>query len=330
MKVADRDFLETSEGYFFCVIGNKHPKDRVIAYLKYMKSRRGKWGGRGFRAERVLKYYTMEFLKDTLELLKREAPHYLTAIPCVGVFSAVPVSRVIKHYVPEEKLRSLLSKDEKDPLEAKAASLASMIAEKAGVSVSKMGVTGSILLNMHNTAFSDIDLTVYGKSEASLVREALIELYSQRLLRRKMDAGVWRTDSIPPFGLEKLLKRRWNRGEYMGTEFSVLACREREEIGNLSVHSCVKLGKVVLRAVIEDDEEGVFYPAIYRIGRVEVLEGDASMKPTELICLSSLYSGTLLSGDAVEIRGELEVADGEARVVVGSLSLAGKDYIMLR
>ncbi len=330
LKIADRDFLETGEGYFFCVIGSKHPKSRVLAYLKYVKSNQGRWGREAFRAKRILRYYTMESLRETLEYLKREAPWYIIEAPCIGSFSAVPRRRVIKHYIPEERLIQLLSENGRDPLEEKAVSLASMLADKAGISERRMGITGSILLNIHRPEFSDIDLTVYGRSEAALVKEALAELYASGVLKRKMDTSTWRTDSIPPRRLEKLLERRWNRGEYAGTDFSILACKERSELGSLNLKSCIKVGRVVLEAIIEDDEEGIFYPAVYRISRVRVLKGAVRAKPVKLVCFNSLYSGTLLPGDTVEIRGELEVADDEARVVVGSLSLAGRDYVMLK
>src|SRR5947199_7270211 len=39
----DRDFVETREGFFFCLVGYVHPPDRYLAYLKYTPAAAGKW-----------------------------------------------------------------------------------------------------------------------------------------------------------------------------------------------------------------------------------------------------------------------------------------------
>ena len=58
-RYRDRDYLQTSEGYFFCVVGPTHPKDRVIAYLKYVPEASGTWGRERRRFRRALRYYTI-------------------------------------------------------------------------------------------------------------------------------------------------------------------------------------------------------------------------------------------------------------------------------
>jgi len=37
----DRDFVETAEGFFFCLVGYLHPPDRYTAYLKYTPAESG-------------------------------------------------------------------------------------------------------------------------------------------------------------------------------------------------------------------------------------------------------------------------------------------------
>ena len=38
----DRDFVETAEGFFFCLVGYLHPPDRYTAYLKYTPAESGR------------------------------------------------------------------------------------------------------------------------------------------------------------------------------------------------------------------------------------------------------------------------------------------------
>jgi len=62
----DRDFIQTVEDFLFCVIGSVHPADRIISYVKYIPAERGIWGRGEKRFKRVMRYYTMLDLTDTL------------------------------------------------------------------------------------------------------------------------------------------------------------------------------------------------------------------------------------------------------------------------
>ena len=90
----DRDYLETEEGLFFTVVGNIHPKERVIAYLKNIPSHTGKWGRNDKRYERALKYYTMNCLSETLTFLAEHHPQYIHQLEADKItFSSVPINR---------------------------------------------------------------------------------------------------------------------------------------------------------------------------------------------------------------------------------------------
>ena len=116
----DRDYLETEEGFFFTVVGNIHPKDRVIAYLKNIPSQSGKWGSGERRYERALKYYTMNCLTETLKFLVEHYPHYVQRLETEKItFSSVPLNRIRKHYPPEEGLATLLRRKHLDALQKK-------------------------------------------------------------------------------------------------------------------------------------------------------------------------------------------------------------------
>ena len=52
-KFRDRDFIQTKEGFYFCVIGSIHPPDRIISYIKYVPSKSGIWGFENQRFSRI-------------------------------------------------------------------------------------------------------------------------------------------------------------------------------------------------------------------------------------------------------------------------------------
>ncbi|RJS83980.1 hypothetical protein CW702_03105 [Candidatus Bathyarchaeota archaeon] len=134
-RFRDRDYIETPEGFFFCVLGSIHPPDRVFAYLKYVPDQLGKWGVGKKRYRRILKYYTMDNLVETFKFLENW-PKYLFFSDKWNVhLSAVPLRMIKRHFKPEERLLELLSKRSLDVLEDKAVRLIKIISERSGVPV---------------------------------------------------------------------------------------------------------------------------------------------------------------------------------------------------
>ncbi|MEM2606995.1 MAG: hypothetical protein QW101_08105, partial [Ignisphaera sp.] len=161
----DRDFIETIEGMIFCVIGNVHPKNSVVAYLKYVpyaeSSIRVKWSRDGVMYGRVLPFYSAIGVQSVIEYLKRNYPHYVVYDEYRNIELIEVEKRWIKkHYRPEERLNEILN-EPKDSLEQMAKELVTKLSEESGVSLKYFGITGSILLNIHNPSISDIDIVVY-------------------------------------------------------------------------------------------------------------------------------------------------------------------------
>ena len=89
----DRDFLETVEGLFFCVVGYVHPPQRYTAYLKYTPASAGKWARGEVAYRRELPYYHVRHVRRTLEWLETAHPDYLWTDPTTELrFSHVPAS----------------------------------------------------------------------------------------------------------------------------------------------------------------------------------------------------------------------------------------------
>ena len=331
----DRDFLRTPEGFLFCVVGSTHPPDRVMAYLKYVpRSGAGPWGRGGTRYYRLLREYTMDALRETLVFLQ-DYPAYLTYFEAFGTeMSAVPVDRIEEHYKPEERLREIANTLDVDVLEERALALAALVSDLAGVAMSKMGVTGSILLDIHVPGISDIDLVVYGLKESLAVREAVAEaLEAGDTEIRRFDekvARAWcyrksRTHPLTPEEARELLARKWNVGTFLGTRFSihpVLTEREAERYGERLYRP---LGTATIRAKVVDATMSIFLPAIYEVELSAVLEGPALRGVREICSYEELYAGVAEEGEEVVARGKIELVrdlrQGSTyyRLVVGSL-----------
>ena len=80
----DRDYIITHEQLIFTVVGNLHPRERVISYLKYTPSK-VKWqtyNHKGFT--RALKSYTTSDLLRTLRFLEDHYPQYVFHDDIIG------------------------------------------------------------------------------------------------------------------------------------------------------------------------------------------------------------------------------------------------------
>ncbi len=340
----DRDYLETEEGFFFTVVGNIHPKDKVIAYLKNIPSRSGKWGSGKRRYERSLKYYTMNHLKETLNFLALHHPHYIQELKAENIiFSVVPINRIRKHYRPEARLINLSKKKDLDTLENKTIELVNFLAKTSNVQSSCLGVTGSILIDIHNPTFSDIDLTVYGKKNSFALKEALQQLMKQekspikKLTNENLKEWCKKKSELFPLTIEetyKIYQRRWNRGTFKGTLFSMHPIKtEKETLKKYGDTSFTPMGIIEAKAQVINSSDAIYMPAVYLVRDVQIFFGPNVQKIEEVITYEGLYKDLVYDGEYLLCRGKLEKVedkrDGRTyhRIVIGSSEAAGNDYI---
>jgi len=342
----DRDFLRTSEGFFFCVVGPFHPPNRVISYLKYVPTRLGKWGRGKRRFKRAMRSYTIPDLLETFKRLEKDYPHYLFYSPFYNILmTAVPLEYVARHYKPEEKLARLFESQRSDLLQKKLKRFVTALAEKSGVSVESFGVTGSILLNIHNLRFSDLDVTVYGFKNCVAVRNALKALYSLRIsgFQRFEDDALrrWCESKARLYPLtfreaREIYGRKWNIGLFEGTQFSVHPVKVEEETGEVygeKIYNSV--GSVVLGAVVRENKGSIYLPAVYGVKEVQIVKGPLVREVEEVVSYEGLYGDLAEVGETILVKGKLEqVRDKKTgrtyhRVLVGSPEGKGTEYIKL-
>lgn len=345
-RFRDRDFLRTKEGFFFCVVGPYHPPNRVISYLKYVPARLGSWGKGIWRFKRVLRDYTIPSLLETFNLLEKDYPHYLFYSPFYNILmTAVPLDYVARHYKPEEKLAQLMAAKRLDVLQKKVLRFVSFLSEKSSVPLEFFGVTGSILLNIHRLGVSDIDLTVYGSKNSLAVKRVLQEAYSQRAPNiRRLEGSALKTwyrskTGSHPLTLDEaqqIYKRKWNLGIFEDTEFSVHPVKFEEEVNEEYADKIFEpLGLVVMGAVVVENSDSMFLPAVYHVQDARVVKGPQVADIEEVVSYEGLYGDLAEVGENILVKGKLELVHDKKnkrkyhRVVVGSPEGKGTEYIKI-
>ncbi len=336
LKPKDRDFVETKEGLFFCIVGYLHPPDRYTAYLKYVPSKTGKWG-RSVKYRRVLEYYHALKVYETMRFLEEEYPHYVYYCPVRHIrMSMVPREMVKKYYSARERLREILEEEGRDALENEVENLVYVLSEISGLNVEDFGITGSILIKIHNPEFSDIDLTVYGAKESLKLKEALKSFNESPPLKKpgKEKFSEWaetisRIFKLPLKEARAVARRRWNYGFFGERYFSIHPVRRDEEITkSYGDEFYFPVGVAEGTCIISDARESLFLPAVYKVEDVEGLEVDIE----EIVSFEGIFSGIASEGEKVKFKGKLERVESKSgktyyRVVIGTAEV-GDNYLV--
>ncbi|NWG09307.1 MAG: hypothetical protein HXX80_03190 [Nitrososphaerales archaeon] len=340
----DKDFIKTVEGLFFCVVGYIHPYDRVISYLRYFPSSFGKWGRASVRYARAMPSYTIPYLLKNIETLRRDFSDYIFYSDVFNtLMSAVPRYKIYEHHRPEDGLHRILKLEGPDSLQKRAIELASLISNISGISLKHIGVTGSILIDIHKPKFSDVDIVIYGRNNSLKAKEALLSYYSEEGSKvRKLygDAlNKWCEEKVRDYPLtfeeaRKIYNRKWNYGLFKERNFSIHPVRLDSEIREIyGDRIYTPIGMTKIRARISDASESIFLPHTYSLQRIIVEEGKKKQDIREVTSYEGLYGGIFEHGDEILARGMLEeIIDKKAeevyyRVLIGSLEGKGTEYM---
>ena len=348
-SLRDRDFIESYEGLIFCVIGNVHPVDRVIAYLKYIphlaSKIRTKWSREGIMYGRILPYYSAIGVRSTMDFLRKHYPEYIVYDKYRSIeLIEVPRSKIKKHFKPEERLQEII-KSPQDNLEKLALDLVSELSNESNISIENFGITGSILLKMHNLRYSDIDVVVYGHRNGWIIRDTLKELYHRKRSDFRLPRGSlleeWSKDIVShhPLTLKEAMllysKFKWNRALYKGRQFSIHPVKLENEVKERWEDKIHKpLGLVRVKAKVVNSSDAIFMPAIYIVEETKILEGIEPPKQiSRIVSYEGLYIDLAEPGDEIIAYGKLEevqdLRSGETyyQVTIGTYEANGKDFI---
>ena len=301
-----RDFVGTPEGLLFAVVEQSSDGDPIPCFLRY----------------RVANGQTEKLdTRGANELLGQRYPWYLFHCDKRDAdLHGVPPHMAIEHLRPRERARELMTPGRSlDPLQKRVVRLISTLAG-AGLPISKIGVTGSVLTGTWNPA-SDIDLVLYDAASfqrargmiAGLIRQGTLsalddemwqESYRRRDCSLSVDEYIWHE------------RRKLNKAVFEGTKVDLSLVVPKQDAG---VRRWRKHGRSRIQALVTDDNDAFDYPA-----RLEVEHGQVS----EVVSFTATYTGQARRGELIQASGFLEEsADGTRRLLVGSSREAAGEFI---
>ena len=317
--------VETAAGLIFTVKGVVHPPDRIVAYLRYVPDRRGE------RRRGRKRYRRVYSVADREETLRGLGVSYRVDDPMLGVpVDAVPWDDVTRVYDPRERLQRLRDTGSDSALTEDALALAELLRDAAGVPGTALGLTGSLLFDLH-TADSDIDLVVYGDGECRKVHAALTRLLddSSSALRRPRGKELMaihemhRADTpLSAADFVRLQAGKVNEGRFAGRPYFVrfvkLPTEVPERYGDPRFSPA---GRALVEARVVNDRDALFTPCRYGLRELRFLEGPHIADPGEVVSFRGRFADQARVGQKVRARGALERVvwreRTETRLVVG-------------
>lgn len=323
----ESDLIETKDNVIFDVKGLVHPANKVVAFIRYVPDPKG---NRQRNGKRYKKFYS---LSKRYNLLTQKYPQYLVNDPVFNtLLCEVPVGDIKQHYHPSQGLKDLRNRNCLDEPETAALRFMEIIKEKSGAQWSKLGVSGSILVRLHESS-SDIDLVVYGSKTGTKVAETMKEIFKNRdnpikaydinglkelFDFRSKDTNVSFEDFV------RTDSRKISHGKIMDKHFFIRFVKDIDEINEQYGSIIYKSeGNSRIKATIVDDSESLFTPCSYQITNVEILEGPKVEPITEIVSFRGRFCEHAKSGESVIAKGKLERlqqegTDDHFRLLLGS------------
>ncbi|HIQ03416.1 MAG TPA: hypothetical protein EYH40_03235 [Desulfurococcales archaeon] len=317
----DHEFFIDKYGVIYCVVGYSHPKHKIISYPKYTPSTNsGKlWVRRGVHYERVVKYYTPSELCKWSKVLEGIGVNYVEYDYFYDTLLVkVPKENIMEYYEPSLKLRNILHHGPNDTLEYKVLDFIYTLSCESGIPISSFGISGSILIGLHHKK-SDMDVIVYGLKNGWNIKYAISELINKGIISRLSIHEIRRVADllhkvykIPYNYALDIVKRRWRRGIYMGTLFSITPVLRVDESKNFNTYGrrvYRNLGLVVVKAEIVDNTLSIVYPSIYEVEAKSVNSNYYTVPLSSIRYITSynsIFLGVFNVGEIVRAVGILQ------------------------
>ncbi|MCJ7721571.1 hypothetical protein MUO98_04110 [Candidatus Bathyarchaeota archaeon] len=317
MKAREGDIIESTGNIVFDVKGLVHPPRRVVAFIRYVPDPNG---NRERDGKRYSKFYA---LAKRYDLLKREYPQYLVNDPVFNtLLCEVPVDDIKQHYQPAQGLKNLRNRNNLDEAETVALQFMEILKENAGVQWSKLGVSGSILVKLHEAA-SDIDLVVYGSKTGYRVQAKMKEMFGDKNSQFKAydleglkELFDFRSkDTITSFeDFVRTDSRKISHGKFRGKHFFIRFVKDHNEISEQ--YGCIIYkpeGNARIKATVADDSEALFTPCTYKLANVKIVEGPKVEPIDKIVSFRGRFCEQAKSGEAVIAEGKLERVQQEGK-----------------
>ncbi len=315
--VRDRDYIVDNNSNILRIIGDSHPEEGLLSFVKYYPSE----SGTRLIGNRLFGYNT--FAEKSIEILK-DNPERIIYTSTIGAkMTVTPRKEIRKYYSCRKKTEEILANKESYYHHFVGKHLVDFIElSLQNMAIEKLGITGSFLFDAQNDE-SDIDLVCYGKkafvSLLSVFKESdFIQPYEKGL----QDVIVKRR-SAHMRGLSRdailIQESRKLQGVIRGTSIHINCQPLRDDEDIILGCSFQTLGNISCKVKILDDNEGIFAPAIYEIQVQNVCKCDVN----DLFSINIVryiisyfgdYSQVFKNGDLVDITGSLVKVEKDGQV----------------
>ena len=299
-NLVEGHFVITIDNLIFEIKGIFHPRNRVIAYLRYVPT-----------TNEISGYRKVYALDERETYLQNNYPSYLWfSEPHGRVVQSVPNDRIKSVLNPVDCLRNLRVSDETiSDLEQASVNLATGLVDATGIEWTDIGITGSQLVGVARED-SDIDLVVYGLDACrrfysnlsdSITSIKGIEHYSGSLL----DAHVsfrWGAHEDLKSILREIEQAKLLQGLFEGYHFFVrLVKTPRDFDYAYDDFSYQMKGHQLVSGKVVDDNEAIFTPCEY------LVECNNLPSLRKLVSYRGRFTEQISKGRTFEAHGRLEV-----------------------
>ncbi|MCX8185092.1 MAG: hypothetical protein RMI56_03410 [Sulfolobales archaeon] len=312
----DHDQVEDFDGRIYVVVGNTHPPNSVIAYVKYVPTERSTLWCRGSVCyERVIRRYGVDSVLSAAKKLQEEAYE-----PSLGVsVPVVKLNNVATVYRPRERFEEILRRSD-DRVELDVLIAFDRVRESSRVPSWRVGVGGSIAIGIHNPLVSDVDLVVYGCREALDVVESTLNSFDRVPddVEAARLAGMSRTYRLPIHVLRSIsapYKRLYMRDRRREVNLMFSSDTPGRHGESVLVPVALAEADVVVNSA---DCRSLFYPGVSSVDKVidlkifKIIRDDyvnllKRFKLAKIVTYESLYSFPLYRGGEIKVRGVVSV-----------------------
>jgi predicted nucleotidyltransferase len=298
-KLVEGYFIITVDGLIFEVKGVIHPKDRIIAYVRYVPDITS--------SDSVSKFQKIYDLSEREDFLKDNYPEYLWFSKShERILQSVPHNKVSQILNPVEHVDRI--HNESSALSISTSKLVDLLLEYTRVDRRDIGVTGSQLVGVAQET-SDIDLIVFGKSACNKFYRELVdsfdkipglERYSGNVLDEHLEFR-WGNLHEHHNTLRDIERKKILQGVFENHEFFIRLVKRRQDVSE-------NFGQVVteeseskeMQCFVIEDNESIFTPCIYKVTSPDYPE----LK--QIISFRGRFTEHVSKGDSVKAQGRLE------------------------
>jgi predicted nucleotidyltransferase len=296
-------FIITTDGLIFEVKGIVHPRDRVIAYLRYVP------GNGGYR-----KVYALDERED---YLRSNYASYLWYSEAHGrEVQSVPSSKIKSILNPVEHLGNLRNRTGIiSSLEQASVDLAEKLVEATGIDWSDIGITGSQLLRIAKKD-SDIDLAVFGldacqrfylELSRDIVSITGIERYTGTSLDKHVVFRWGAHTELSPI-LREIEENKVLQGLFKGYDFFVRLVKMPGDLDYVYGDVSFQMkGQQLVSGTVTDDSNSIFTPCEY------LVESDVFPSLKRLVSYRGRFTEQVSKGTSFEAQGRLETVTDHKR-----------------